>query len=59
PREGYALALASWVAAFVQDWAVPPGSVSLTGSIAARWPIVAVLVWLPALVLVLRRPNVA
>lgn len=59
PREGYALALASWIAAFAQDWAVPPGSVSLTASIAARWPIVAVLVWLPALVLVLRRPNVA
>jgi SAM-dependent methyltransferase len=59
PREGYALALASYVAAFLQTWAVPPGAVSLTASVAARWPIVAVLVWLPALVLVLRRPNSA
>jgi hypothetical protein len=55
--EGYGLALGTYVADFVQVWLSPAASQpTLEASIAARWPVLLALVYLPALVLVLRRP---
>jgi hypothetical protein len=52
--DGYALAIFSHVAAFVQDqYFSAPGQV-LETVIANRWPVFLVTLWLPALIMVLR-----
>ena len=56
--EGYALAASSLLAAFLQAWIFPPRlSESLAHNLSARWPILLLLIYLPALALVLRLPK--
>jgi SAM-dependent methyltransferase len=57
-REAYLLAGLSYVAAFGTVLAFPrTAGVSLEQNLAARWPLVFALLYLPALVLVLRAPR--
>jgi hypothetical protein len=51
--QGYGLVVASFAAAIWQVLILPPEGISLAGGLAQRWPILFVLLWLPALVLVL------
>jgi hypothetical protein len=57
-REGYGLAVMSYLAAFGQALLYPRlPHMTLTQNLAERWPVVLVCLYLPALFLVLRRPN--
>jgi hypothetical protein len=51
--QGYGLALASFVAAVWQALILPPAGIRLADGLAQRWPILFVMLWLPALALVL------
>jgi hypothetical protein len=53
--EAYVLVALSLACAVLQEWLVPATAVVPT--VARRWPLVLGLVYLPALVMVLRRPN--
>lgn len=53
--EGYALAILSFVAAGLTAWLVPAGKVP--DQMAGWWPYLLVLLYLPALLMVLARPN--
>lgn len=53
--EGYALALLSCVASGLMAWLVPEGKVP--EMMAGWWPILLLLLYLPALLMVLARPN--
>jgi hypothetical protein len=55
--EGYGMAALSMVAAFGQAWVLRRAGEPLSVMLLARWPILLVLVYLPALVLVLRFPK--
>jgi hypothetical protein len=51
--QAYGLAVASFVAAVWQVLILPPAGIRLADGLAQRWPVLLVLLWLPALVLVL------
>jgi len=53
--EGYILAVLSFVAAGLLTWLVPVGK--LPQMMAGWWPILLWLLYVPALLMVLRRPN--
>jgi hypothetical protein len=54
--EGYGLAVMSYLAAFGQAWLYPRlPHMTLEENLAQRWPVVLVCLYLPALLLVLRR----
>jgi hypothetical protein len=53
------MAALSMVAAFGQAWILRRAGEPLSTLLLARWPILLVLVYLPALVLVLRLPRAA
>jgi hypothetical protein len=56
--EGYGLAVMSYVAAFGQALLYPRlPDMSLAQNLAERWPVVLMCLYLPALFMVLRRPN--
>jgi hypothetical protein len=56
--EGYALAALSLLAAFIAGWLHPRWiGTPLEVNLAARWPIMFVCLYLPALVMVLRPPE--
>ncbi len=54
--QGYVLLALSFVAAALEAWIVPEGN--LVQMVTGRWPVLLVLVYVPALVMVLLRPNV-
>jgi hypothetical protein len=56
-HQAYLLLVLSYVAAVVQAWLVPTGS--LLEQVVGRWPVLLLLLYLPALVMVLLRPNEA
>lgn len=47
--QGYALVVASYVAAVCQVWMLPAGGIGVAAGLAQRWPILFVFLWLPAL----------
>jgi hypothetical protein len=53
--QGYILLALSYVAAVLEAWAVPAGN--LVQQVTGRWPVLLILVYLPALVMLLRLPN--
>jgi hypothetical protein len=53
--QGYILLALTFVAAAVEAWVVPTGT--LVQQVTGRWPVLLVLVYLPALVMLLRLPN--
>jgi hypothetical protein len=53
--QGYILLALTFVAAAVEAWVVPGGT--LDQQVTGRWPVLLVLVYLPALVMLLRLPN--
>lgn len=55
--QGYGLAGLSLIAAFAQAWILRRAGEPLSEVLLARWPILLVLVYPPALVLVLRLPS--
>ena len=55
--QGYGLAGLSLIAAFAQAWILRRADEPLSSVLSARWPVLLVLVYLPALVLVLRLPR--
>lgn len=55
--QAYLLLALSYVAAVVQAWLVPSGS--LLQQVVGRWPVLLVCLYLPAVVMVLLRPNQA
>jgi hypothetical protein len=56
--EGYGLAVLSYLAAFGQALLYPRlPHMTLPQNLAERWPVVLLCLYLPALLLVLRRPN--
>lgn len=55
--QGYGLAGLSLIAAFAQAWILRRADEPLSSLLLARWPILLVLVYLPALILVLRLPR--
>lgn len=56
-HQAYLLLVLSYVAAVVQAWLVPTGS--LLEQVVGRWPVLLLLLYLPALVMVMLRPNEA
>ena len=54
--QGYILLGLTFVAAVVEAWVVPGGT--LVQQVTGRWPVLLVLVYLPALAMLLRLPNV-
>ena len=54
-RQGYVLLLLTFVAAALEAWLVPAGT--LVQQVTGRWPVLFVLVYLPALIMLLRLPN--
>lgn len=56
-RQVYGLCALSQLAGILQVLLVPDGP--LLETVAARWPVLFVTLWLPALAMVLMRPNVA
>jgi hypothetical protein len=56
-HQAYLLLVLSYVAAVMQAWLVPTGT--LLEQVVGRWPVLLLLLYLPALVMVLLRPNEA
>ena len=62
-REAYLLAVLTLMAGFLQAWIDPPPDLSqpvpvqVRASLGARWPVMLGLVYVPALILLLRRPR--
>jgi hypothetical protein len=56
-HQAYLLLGLSYVAAVWQAWLVPTGS--LLEQVVGRWPVLLVCLYLPAVVMVLLRPNEA
>lgn len=55
--QAYLLLALSYAAAVVSSWIAPTGT--LLEQVVGRWPVLLVGLYLPALVMVLRRPNTA
>jgi hypothetical protein len=53
--QAYLLLVLSYVAAVVQAWVVPSGW--LLEQVVGRWPVLLVCLYLPALVMLLLKPN--